>query len=195
MSINVDEERIHALTKNVKTKNGIEHTKSDHNLLQTELRLKWSAKSNKVVEVFKFNDKAAIEMFKKATTETNQLSEIIDKKKSIHIVTKQFLKRVKGFVQECFTKVCIEDKPDKELEKLYNDRTLLRTKLDEESKVKLEVVENNLSEKYSELMYKKIIGEVKGFEDSEDGGFNTGKLWKLKKKNYPLNGAILQQQW
>ena len=129
-------------------------------------------------------------MFKKATTETNQLSEIIDKKKSIHIVTKQFLKRVNGFVQ-----VRIEDKPDKELENLYNDRTLLRTKLDEESKVKLEVVENNLSEKYSELMYKKIIGEVKGFEDSEDGGFNTGKLWKLKTKNYPLNGAILQQQW
>ena len=127
-------------------------------------------------------------MFKKATTETNQLSEIIDKKKSIHIVTKQFLKRVKGFVQECFTKVRIEDKPDKELEKLYNDRTLLRTKLDEESKVKLEVVENNLSEKYSELMYKKIIGEVKGFEDSEDGGFNTGKLWKLRMKLSPKSG-------
>ena len=59
-------------------------------------------------------------MFKKATTETNQISKIIDKYKSIHIVTKQVLKRVKGFVQERFSKVQIEDKPDKELKKLYN---------------------------------------------------------------------------
>ena len=59
-------------------------------------------------------------MFKKATTESKQLSKIINKNKSIHIVTKQFIKRVKGFVQERFSKVQIEDKPDKELKKLYN---------------------------------------------------------------------------
>ena len=34
-------------------------------------------------------------------------------------------------------------------------------------------------------MSKKIFNEVKGLEDAEDGGFNAGKLWQLKKKLYP----------
>ena len=35
------------------------------------------------------------------------------------------------------------------------------------------------------VMSNKIFGEVKGLEDAEDGGFNAGRLWKLKKKLYP----------
>ena len=31
-------------------------------------------------------------------------------------------------------------------------------------------------------MSKKIFNEVKGLEDAEEGGFNAGKLWKMKKK-------------
>ena len=107
MFIHVDEERVHVLTKNIKTKNGIEHTKSDQNLILTKLMLTWSPKSNKIIEVFKLNDAAAKQRFKKVTTETIQLSKIIDKDKSIHLFTKQFIKRLKGFVQECFTKVKI----------------------------------------------------------------------------------------
>ena len=34
-------------------------------------------------------------------------------------------------------------------------------------------------------MFKKIRTEVTGLEDSEDGGFNAGRLWKLKKKLSP----------
>ena len=34
-------------------------------------------------------------------------------------------------------------------------------------------------------MYTKILSEVQGLEDAEDGGFNAGKLWKLKKKLSP----------
>ena len=34
-------------------------------------------------------------------------------------------------------------------------------------------------------MYKKIMSQINGLTDSEDGGFNTGKLWKLKKKLSP----------
>ena len=34
-------------------------------------------------------------------------------------------------------------------------------------------------------MSKKILHEVDGMENTEDGGFNTGKLWKLKKKLCP----------
>ena len=53
------------------------------------------------------------------------------------------------------------------------------------SELQLEEVENELSSKYSSIMYSKIMGEVEGFEDAEDGGFIPGRLWKLKKKLSP----------
>ena len=34
-------------------------------------------------------------------------------------------------------------------------------------------------------MNTKIKGEVEGMEDSEDEGFNPGKVWRLKKKLSP----------
>ena len=36
-------------------------------------------------------------------------------------------------------------------------------------------------------MFKTIMTEVKGLDDCEDGGFNSGKLWKLKQKLSPRN--------
>ena len=52
-------------------------------------------------------------------------------------------------------------------------------------KTELEAVENELSSKYSEVMANKILKEVQGLEDAEDGCFNSGKLWKLKRKLSP----------
>ena len=121
-------------------------------------------------------------MFKKVMKETKQLSSIIDKDKPLDLVTKQFLKRLNGYIHECFQKVKVVDKPNADLERLFNKRTVLRTKTDNASKKELETVENELSSKYSKVMFKKIMKEVTGLEDSEDGGFNTGRLWKLKKK-------------
>ena len=34
-------------------------------------------------------------------------------------------------------------------------------------------------------MARKILKEVQGLEEAEDGGFNSGKLWKLKRKLSP----------
>ena len=39
---------------------------------------------------------------------------------------------------------------------------------------------------YREQMYRHIKDKIKDIE-CEDGGFNSGKLWKLKKKLLPLN--------
>ena len=52
------------------------------------------------------------------------------------------------------------------------------------SKKDLDKVENELAEKYSEKMYNIIKHEIAGV-DSEDGGFNSGRLWRLKKKLAP----------
>ena len=46
-------------------------------------------------------------------------------------------------------------------------------------------VNQELSYKYSEVMSNKILSEVQGLEDTEDGGLSNGKLWRLKKKLCP----------
>ena len=80
-----------------------------------------------------------------------------------------------------FKKVKNVDRHNADLERLYNKRSLLRTKTDDVSKAELVAVDNELSEKCSEVIYGKIMSEVQGMKDSEDGGFNPGKLWKFKK--------------
>ena len=75
-------------------------------------------------------------------------------------------------------------KCDAKLEELYNQRRYLRTKKDEKSLEELEKVEDILAEQYSESMYKKIKSEIKVMS-SEDGGYNPGHLWSLKKKLSP----------
>ena len=124
-------------------------------------------------------------MFKIETTKTDKLSKIIETDKPLHIVTKKVLKRLQGFVHQSCKKVKIVEKVDQQLEALYNKRRLLRTLTDDKSVEELEEVENELSEKYSEVMCKKILGEIKDIGDSADGGFSSAKLWKLKKKISP----------
>ena len=91
-NIHVDEERVDVLTKNVKTNNGICLTKSDHNIITTKLNISWTTHKTKVMEIFNFKDTKSLEMFKQATTKTDHLSKLIDSEKSIHLVTKSFLK-------------------------------------------------------------------------------------------------------
>ena len=184
-SIHIDEKRVHVLTKNLKTKSGVEYTESDHNVINTKLNMTWSPKETKVTEVFKYKDKEALKKFKTETTNTTQLSQIVEMDKPLEVVTNKFMKRLKGFRHQCFKKVKIVDKTDKKLEELYNTRRLLRTKEDNNSKIELAKVDKELAEKYSEVMFKKIMTEVKDSNDDEDGGFNAGKLWKLKKKLSP----------
>ena len=176
----------------MKTKTGIDYSECDHNIINTKLKLTWSPKERPLIEVFKYHDKEALEKFRKVTTETTHLSTIVNMNKPIHIVTNQFLKRVKGFIHECFKKVKLIDKPNEELEHLYSKRRILRNKTDENSKRELEEVDKELSEKYSDVMSRKILTEVKGMEDTTDGGFNTGKLWKLKKNSAPNQPSLLQ---
>ena len=160
-NIHVDEERVDVLTKNVKLHNGICLKKSDHNIITTKLNISWTTNKAKVMEIFNFKDTKSLQMFKEVTTKTDHLSKLIDSDKSIHLVTKKFLKRLQGFVHQCFKKIRIVEKEDKKLTEMYNLRRLLRTKSDEDSLKKLDELEDKLSEEYSERMFTKIMGEIK----------------------------------
>ena len=83
----------------------IVHTESDHNVINTKLNIEWSSKESKIIKLFHYNDNEALKKFKIETTNTDKLSKIIDTDKPLHLVTKKFLKRLKGFVHQCFKKV------------------------------------------------------------------------------------------
>ena len=191
-NMHIDEERINVLTKIVKKNTNqstgkIDIKETDHNTMTADLKIHWKTNTiYKSYEVYKFNDPHALKTFKELITNTNQLSNIFDTDKNIHIQTKKLLKRIKGFISESFDKVKITNKPNKELDTLYDKRRVLRSQKGEKAKNELILVEKELADKFGEKMYKHIKEEINCIE-TEDGGFNSGKLWKLKKKLSPSN--------
>ena len=67
---------------------------------------------------------------------------------------------------------------------MYDKRRYLRSKDDDKSKAALEEVEDELIDRYSEIMYRKIKNEIRVM-NNEEGGYNPGHLWKLKQKLSP----------
>ena len=57
------------------------------------------------------------------------------------ITPKKLLKRLKGFVAKSFEKVKIRDKPNKDLDRLYDKRRFLRTQKGDKAKFELKTVE------------------------------------------------------
>ena len=60
----------------------------------------------------------------------------------------------------------------------------MRSKTDKSSKERLHTVEEELADKCAEENFRIIEEELKDFE-CDEGGFNMGKLWKLKKRLCP----------
>ena len=183
--VHIDDKREYVLTKITKIKGETKNTESDHNIITTKFNLTWTLNEETIVEVFKYKDKESKDKFKHETTVTRELTKISEMEKPLHIVTNKLMKRLRGFVHKCFKKVKITNKVDTEMEKLYNERRLLKSKTDPHSKKELDKIEEKLATKYSDKMCKIILGEVKDSNDSEEGGFNTGSLWKIKKKLSP----------
>ena len=57
----------------------------------------------------------------------------------------------------------------------------VRYKEDEYNKALSERIENELSDKYSQLFYKEVQTEVENIRYDE-GGLNSGNLWRFKNK-------------
>ena len=132
----IDEERKNVLVRHTKTKNGVKVTESDHNSLITQVKVDWNKKRNvKPVEIYNLKDPAGLKKFREMTTRDNFLSEVFNEEsKDISVKTKQFIKRLRYVISQCFRKVRIKQtKNNKEMESLFNLRRMLRPKKDEHS--------------------------------------------------------------
>ena len=73
-SVLIDEEREHVLTRVSKTKNGIEHKESDHNVIETRMTLPWNkTEVPKKEAMFNLKNEKCKKLFKKETSKNNNL--------------------------------------------------------------------------------------------------------------------------
>ena len=185
-SIEIDEERNHVLTKIVKTKKGTNRTESDHNTIFSKFKLQWNKriKENRI-EIYNLKNKDCQQKFREATQGSNNnqnLSSVFDEEGDLDIQTQKFIKRLQKTIQQCFKKVRVTEKEDKEKDALY--RKWKELKRNNKSHEELEKIEKELAEKYAEDNFKKIKDKTEGI-DCEEGGLNSGTLWNLKKELFP----------
>ena len=136
------------------------------------------------MEVFTLKNKEDQKNFKEVTNNETYLSEVFDTNDDLNCATDEFINRLNKIIKRTFRKIRITEKPNKEIEELFEKRRLLSNKIDAKSQVELEVVEAKLAEKCAESNYNKIKNEISKI-DVDEGGVHSGSLWKLKKKISP----------
>ena len=134
------------------------------------------------VELFNLKNKECQLKFFDLTSKTNILTDAFNDKEDINTCTKKFIKNLNSCIRICFRKVRITEKTNKEIENLFNRRRILRNKNDVKNKQELEKVESKLAELCAKYNYDKIKDEIDGI-NYDEGGFNSGHLWKLKKNS------------
>ena len=193
----IDEEKLSALTGKVKTKKGTELKTSDHNSIVCRLKCKWNKQLKKHrIEHFNFKDTVGLKRYKEMTS-NNILTSIVEKEDNVNTLTSKLLKRLNGVLHKCFKRIRItKNDSDNEIQKLFDQRRRLRSKTYEESKEILKEVDDKLADKCAERNVEKIREELKDIK-CDEGGFNVGRLWKLRKKLCPfkkdLPTAMLDQ--
>ena len=135
------------------------------------------------IEMYNLKNTENQKVFREITSNNDNLSSIFDKK-DLNEATNLFLKKLEENIKVCFKKIRISDKQNKEIEELFFKRKELRNKTDLFSKIELEKVETKLANLCAQANYKKICEEISDIK-CDEGGINSGKLWKLKKKLSP----------
>ena len=181
----IDEQRNHVLTKILKTKAGISKKESDHHAIISKFSFKWNKRIHtKRIEMYNLKNPDCQKVFKDRTSYGDSLSSIFDTEKDLDTATKLFMKKLDNIIKSSFKKIRVTEKSNKEIDELFNRRRELRGKTDEYSRAELERVETKLADLCAEVNYKKIKDEISNIK-CEEGGINSGHLWKLKKKLNP----------
>ena len=87
---------------------------------------------NERIEMFNLKNKEGQAKFKQMTSNTNILSNILKSDEDLNTCTKIFVKGINKCIRKCFQKIRITDRPNKEIEDLFNQRRSLRVEKDEE---------------------------------------------------------------
>ena len=182
VTIKIDEEQEKVLTSITNTKNGTIKHEIDHNSIETEFSIKWQEKPKEQNEtIFNFNDEDSKKKFNEMTKNNTKLSSIFETEERVEVQARKFIKALNRILHQCFKKVSIKPKLNTKIDQLFRRQRELKKKTDKESQKELKDVEEDLADKMAEDLYNIVKEEVKLVE-SDEGGFNSGHLWRLKSK-------------
>ena len=115
------------------------------------------------------------------TNNPTKLSSVFDTQDDIELQSKKFLKELSKILHQCFTKIRVKETQNKEINKLFEKKKVLKMKIDIASRKELIKVEADLADKMADDLYR-IVKEEGEIVKSDEGGFNSGHLWRLKNK-------------
>ena len=103
-----------------KTKKGVVKKESDHNVIETRLKLKWNNKHRPEPreEIFNLKNSECQKKFKQETSNTNKLSKIIEEEQDLEVATEKFLKKLNKVIYKCFKKIGIRKEKQKSSKKI-----------------------------------------------------------------------------
>ena len=167
---------------------------SDHNVITCTMNIPHIRPPLKRVEVYSLRNEEDLTKFKEATSRTTKFTECFDGDGSVREQGKEWMKRLKSTIHQCFRKIRITKKTGKRSitqmiidERKRLRRNLVNAKTSEEKhqlQDEIQIIEEKISEECSKQHMDLIRQHVSDATD-ENGNMNTGKVWKLRKKLCP----------
>ena len=88
----------------------------------------WRLGQRKRIELFNLKNEECQKKFLELTSNSDFLSSVFDGENDLNSTTNKFFMRLNTCFYKCFKKIKVTDKPNKQLEELFEKRKVLRTK-------------------------------------------------------------------
>lgn len=205
-TMEIDENRLKVLTKFSSRKGVKEVVKSDHNILTCNFTFSAPKRKQSRKEVYTLRNENNLKLFKDNTDNAHDLIDLLKTENDVNIQGNEVLKFVKNNIHKSFKKVRVNKTKKSslktDLDEKFDKRMKLRREIVNENKVAmkhkleqmLDDLEYEIAAECAEKHFTMVSDNMKQVTEF-DGGFNTNKMWKLKRKlinrgSEPLSSKI-----
>ena len=185
----IDERNKHVLTNYQNVKRGGKAKDSDHCTQYMDLDLKFESERPERVEMYDFKNKDGQEIFKKLTSETNELSNCFTDESPILSQVQRWRDLLEVYFQKSFRKIRIRNKKMKPLKdkvsNLIDERNMLMSNSnDPETKSKIEEISQTIADEEAAENRSKLIENFKDLSEDPEN-INIKQMWKSVKRIWP----------
>ena len=200
IKMEVDDKRVHTLTKFSNKRGDKNIKKSDHNILSLLINSNWTTllkDGADRIEIYNYKNKEDFERFKEETEHNLDLKNCFEEtNEDLNVSADRWLSIVNRLIQKSFKKIRINgNKRNKDLSELFEKKEALENEIlqNDEYVDKKEELENDLEEVLDEIAAecgqenRDIANNYLGKMNDPLTGFNIVNTWGLKKKLAPKN--------
>ena len=196
--MSIDEDRIHTLTRYMKSKNKQKIIPSDHNVLHAIFNIAYRQQNRKIrKEIFQYKSYESRTKFFNETNNSNDLSTCFNNDENFVRNSKQFFKKLQGKIHKCFTKIRIKSGKsltmgNKNIQEKLNQKTKLKSFIKvckntdtlKDAEDELMNLEKEIFNEHAKMNTEFVKEQIKTIE-LIDGKFSQQGFWKIKQKLCP----------